>query len=199
MKRPELPDSYTAATYVVDACVLYSRVLRDCLLYAARANLIRVVWSEVILEEMTEHLMVNRPGFTQESADHLARAMNTAYPYAQRNPAAADFEALAGIVLPDEDDRHVIATALGAPASFVCTHNVSDFPTDVMGRLNLTVLTPDDLLCPLIRDHEASMVWVHRTSVGSLPGVTDESTIAALRKAGAPKTADLIAERLGLA
>ena len=199
MIRPDLPGDFVAETILADANVLYSRVLRDYLLYAMRAKLIWVVWSESILGEVTEHLMKNRPGFTEESAVRLVQAMSTSFPYARRDPGITDFQALTDVSLPDEDDRHVIATALAAPASFICTHDVGDFPPDVMCRFKLTVVTPDELLCPLIRGHESSMLWVHRTSVESLVGATDESTILALRKADAPMTADLMSRYLGLA
>ena len=42
------------------------------------------------------------------------------------------------------------------------------------------------------------MLAAHRTSVASLPGATDDSTVAALRKAGAPQTARLMAGLLGI-
>ena len=54
MKRQDLPVDHAAATYLTDANVLYSRVLRDYLLYAMRAHLIRVVWSQAILAEVTD-------------------------------------------------------------------------------------------------------------------------------------------------
>ena len=41
------------------------------------------------------------------------------------------------------------------------------------------------------------MLAVHRTAVASLKGATDESTVTALGRAGAPATADLIARLLG--
>jgi len=145
-------------TYLVDANVLYSRVLRDYLLYSMRAKLIHVMWSKAILGEVTRRLMEKLPGFTQESADRLVRAMNTAFPYAQRDAENKDFAKLADVVLPDEDDRHVIAAAIAALVDSVCTHDVGDFPIDVMQRFGMTVVTPDDLLCDLIRRHEAHAV-----------------------------------------
>ena len=197
MRHPEVPAGHTVQVYLADANVLYSRVLRDYLLYSVRAGLISVAWSQSILEEMSEHLMLNRPSFTQESADRLVRAMNTAFPYARHDPSDAQLQAMAGLDLPDADDRHVVAAALTAEARFICTHNIKDFPPDVMVGLGLTVITPDDLLCQLVRQHQESMLWVHRTSVESLPGATDRSTLRALRNAGAPKTADLMAQALG--
>lgn len=117
MKRPELPEGGPIQVYLADANVLYSRSLRDYLLYAMRARLITIRWSQTILGEMNEHLMENRPSFTQESADRLARAMTVTFPYAQVDPGPGDFAKLVGIELPDKDDRHVIAAALAAEAT----------------------------------------------------------------------------------
>ena len=198
MKRPEVPAGHLLQVYLADANVLYSRVLRDYLLYSMRAKLISVVWSEAILNEMTEHLIENRPTFTKASANRLVNAMNATFPYAQRDPSYADFRAIAKVDLPDEGDRHVIAAALAANATFICTHNVEDFPPEVMIRLGLTVISPENLLCQLICEHPESMLWVHRTSIDRLPGATDESTLAALCNAGALRASDLMAGCLGL-
>jgi hypothetical protein len=124
--------------------------------------------------------------------------MNAAFPYAERNPAPEHFASFEAIGLPDEDDRHVIAAALASEATVICTHNISDFPQDVMAKLGLIVMTPDALLRALISEHQLSMLWVHATSVDSLPGATDASTIRALRSAGAPESADLVAQILGI-
>jgi len=64
VKRPAVPSGHLLQVYLADANVLYSRVLRDYLLYSVRAKLISVVWSQAILDEMTKHLMANRPSFT---------------------------------------------------------------------------------------------------------------------------------------
>jgi len=125
--------------------------------------------------------------------------MTTAFPYAQHDPGDAQLRTVADLDLPDADDQHVVAAALAADAPFICTHNVKDFPPDVLDSLGLAVVTPDDVLCQLVRDHQASMLWVHRTSVESLPGATDRSTLEALHKAGAPRTSDLMARALGAA
>jgi predicted nucleic acid-binding protein len=131
VRRPEVPVGHAVQVYLADANVLYSRVLRDYLLYCMRARLVSVAWSQSILDEMTEHLMLNRPGFTSESADRLARAMTVAFPYAQHDPGDAQLRTVARLDLPDPDDRHVVAAALAADASFICTHNTKDFPPDL--------------------------------------------------------------------
>jgi hypothetical protein len=59
------------------------------------------------------------------------------------------------------------------------------------------VLTPDQLLSRLVVEYGPQMVAVHRAAVSSLKGATDESTVTALRRAGAPTTASLIARLIG--
>lgn len=171
---------------LVDANVLYSRVLRDFLLYSADEEIIAVAWSREILDEVTEHLVANVAGFAIESGARLATAMNRAFPYAAVEPAPKDHERLSGLVLPDEDDRHVMAAAVAAEATVLCTANTKDFPEDVVGQLGFEVMTPDALLSVLIAEYPAQMLAVHATSVARLRGATDASTIAALERAGAP-------------
>ncbi|MCL1922625.1 MAG: PIN domain-containing protein [Propionibacteriaceae bacterium] len=157
-----------------------------------RAKLIVVVWSQEILCEVTQHLKRNRASFTEESARLLVNAMNGAYPHSQYEARESDISVLRSLRLPDEKDRHVIAAALSAGAHCICTHNVKDFPPEVLAKLGLVVMTPDDLLCSLIRDCAESMKWVHHMAVSTLAGATDQSTITSLEKAGAPGVAELV-------
>lgn len=124
--------------------------------------------------------------------------MNTAFPLAEVEPGDDALARLAGLTLPDEDDRHVLAAAIAAEATVLCTANISDFPAQVAAALGLEVLAPDELLTGLAREFEVQMLAAHRATVASLPGATDASTIAALRKAEAKETADLMARLLGI-
>ncbi len=111
---------------LADANVLYSRVLRDYLLYAADQEIIAITWSEQILAEVTEHLEQNVAGFDRASGERLVRAMNRAFPFAEVEPGNEHWRALADVVLPDEDDRHVLAAAVAAEATVLCTSNLKD-------------------------------------------------------------------------
>lgn len=97
---------------LADANVLYSRVLRHFLLYAAEQAIITIAWSPEILREATEHLKANVVGFDDATARRLVSAMNDAYPLAEVEPSEAAFARLAEVTLPDEDDRHVLAAAI---------------------------------------------------------------------------------------
>jgi len=183
---------------LADANVLYSRVLRDYLLYAADQEIIAIAWSSHILDEVTEHLMKNVEGFDHAAAQRLVSAMNRAFPYAEIEPDREHWRRLDEMSLPDKDDRHVLAASLAAQATVLCTANTKDFPNDLVQALGVEVLTPDQLLSRLVVEHEPQMLTVHRTVVASLKGATDTSTVAALRRAGATTTAGLIAGLLGV-
>lgn len=94
--------------------------------------------------------------------------------------------------MPDEDDRHVLAAAVTARADILCTDNVKDFPPAAMASVGIELLTADALLSRLVANHPTKMLAAHRTAVASLPGAADESTLAALRRAKATRTADLM-------
>lgn len=181
---------------LADANVLYSRVLRDYLLYAADQEIIVIAWSPQILAEVTEHLKDNVTGFDQAAAHRLTNAMNHAFPYAEVEPDEQHWHMLHKIPLPDEDDRHVLAAVLAAEATVLCTSNTKDFPEPLAETFGFEVLTPDQLLSRLVAEYEPQMLAVHHTAVASLKDATDESTIAALRRAGAPTTAGLITQML---
>jgi len=195
------PDfTHAAPVHVVlaDANVLYSRVLRDYLLYAATRRIITVNWSQSILNDVADHMSANIAGFTLQRAGYLLAKMTEAFPVAQVEPSPGDYARLSSYALPDEDDRDVIAAALAAGADIICTNNIVHFPEPVMDDLDLAALTPDELFCRLFDVQEDAMLQVHRTTVQQFPKATDASTIAALRKAQAQRTADRVAALVNL-
>lgn len=135
-----------------DANIVFSRVLRDYVLYAMTHQLIRVRWSQAILDEAVRRMIEKVDGFDEASGERLVAAMNGTFPYSQVDMTEEASVTVADFVLVDDNDRHVIAAAVAAEA----------------------------------------MLKVHRMAVSRLPGATDESTIVALRGAGAGRTADLM-------
>ena len=179
----------TIRVVLADANVLYQRVLRDYLLYAADAEIIAIAWSRSILDEVTRHLTANVAGFTAEAGVRLVKAMNRAFPYADIEPAPEHHERLVGVALPDEDDRHVLAAAIAAQATVLCTANTKDFPGPIVAPLGIEVEAPDALLSALIAEHPSPMRTVHATVVAKLHAATNASTLTALQRAGAPAAA----------
>jgi len=182
---------------LADANVLYSRVLRDYLLYAAQQGLLVIRWSPQILAEMIEHLIANRPQFSAESGRVLAEAMNSAFPAAEVSVDADTAASLVALDLPDKDDRHVLAAAILADADVLCTNNLKDFPNAAMQPWGIAVMSADELLNHLIKSSPREMIAVHRIVVENHPSATDESTLAALRRAKASLAADSLDSLLG--
>lgn len=89
-----------------------------------------------------------------------------------------------------------MAGAIAAEATTLCTANVKNFPANVMAELHIDLMTPEVLLTALITGFPVQMRTVHAASVRRLRGATDQSTIAALRRAGAPTAPSLISKLL---
>ena len=107
-----------------DANVLYSRVLRDYLVYAADEGAISIRWSRAILIEVVKHLQVNNSTFDDKRAELLIRLLNDAYPEAEVEPTAQARRKVKGLVMPDDDDRHVLVAAVAAHADILCTDEI---------------------------------------------------------------------------
>lgn len=182
---------------LADANVLYSRVLRDYLLHAATQGALEIRWSPAILSEMVEHLMQNIAGFDRSAGARLITAMNAAFPVAEVEPDANAIEAVADLRLPDEDDRHVLAAAVAVEADVLCTDNLKDFPIDIMNETGVQLMSADVLLTLLVFEFPEEMLAAHRLRVARLPGATNDSTLTALRRAGAIRSADAVARLLG--
>jgi len=181
---------------LADANVLYSRVLRDYLLYASAQGVLQIRWSRTILEEMTRHLIANNLRFDEASAERLITAMNSAFPAAEVPVDSSDFLGLEHLSLPDEDDLHVLAAAVATEADVLCTDNLKDFPAETMREVDIEIMSADALLSHLIREFPGSMLAAHQLAVANLVGASDESTLNALRRAGAKSAASLMHDAL---
>ncbi|NEM91980.1 PIN domain-containing protein [Galbitalea soli] len=196
MTSAEVDERAPIRVVLADANVLYSRVLRDYLLYAATQGLLEIRWSAEILAEVIEHLAENIVGFDAAAGARLVAAMNGAFPAAEVEPDSGAEAAVADLPLPDEDDRHVLAAAVAIGADVLCTDNLKDYPADAMEVVGIRLMSADALLTLLLTEFPDGMLAAHRLAVSRLPGATDESTLVALRRAGAGGAVNGIANLL---
>jgi predicted nucleic acid-binding protein len=131
---------------VYDACVLYSNTVRDLLIRLAISGVVQAKWSEEILNEVDRNLDKNGIG-TPESRARRREQMNTAIP----DVLVTGYEDLtAGLKLPDENDRHVLAAAIKAGAQVIVTDNLRDFPPDYLAQYGIEAKSADDFVMDLI-------------------------------------------------
>lgn len=130
---------------VLDACVLYPTVLREILQGAGEAGLYQPVFSDRILREWvlaTAKLGPEAPAF----AEGEAASLRAAFPRALTRERP---EIEARLILPDPNDRHVLATAIASGADAIVTFNAQDFPGHVLAAEKITRRDPDGFLWEL--------------------------------------------------
>lgn len=139
----------TVRVAVVDANVLYSIELTDLFLTLATHRLVRVHWSDTILDEVRRNLAL-RPDLSKAAIDYRIDRMNLALPDALQGPPPDELIASMPV---NAKDRHVLALAVQVEADCVVTFDLGDFPAALCERYGVEPLHPDELLDALA-DHE---------------------------------------------
>lgn len=130
-------------TALLDACVLVPIVLADTLLRIAERELYRPLWSDRIVNEAKDAVAAIHPEITVDRIAKRFAAMDEAFEDAQIR-GWERFEKR--VILPDPDDRHVVAAALRGEANAIVTTNVRDYPADAVRPLSIEVVHPDEFL-----------------------------------------------------
>lgn len=141
---------------VLDACVLFPTVLREILLGVAKRGLYQPVWSERILGEWVRATAKLGPEGAAEAESHALLA-RVAFPNAmQREQPNIE----ARLLLPDENDIHVLAVAIASHADAIITFNAKDFPRHLLAEEGLMRLDPDQFLCQIHASHPQEVAQV---------------------------------------
>jgi len=93
---------------------------------------------------------------------------------------------VAGLTLPDQNDRHVLAAAIEGGASVILTWNLRHFPTAETTKYNVAVRDPDSFLtalCDEEPDAVAAVIAGARTNL-TRSEPTMEEYLLALEKQG---------------
>jgi hypothetical protein len=90
------------------------------------------------------------------------------------------------VVLPDADDRHVVAAARRSGATHIVTQNLQDFPSSILAPFGIEPVSPDALLIALLdSDFETTVRTLERHRSGLVqPPMTPADYLAALIRAG---------------
>lgn len=179
----------------LDACVMVPIALADTLLRLAEAELYRPLWSDRVLDEVVDAIEAIHPDLPPGSARSRTDAMQAAF----ADACVTVWENLvAGISLPDADDRHVVAAALQGRADMIVTANLQDFPTEVLEPLGLEVQHPDEfLLNQLDLEPDITIATLHRQAAATQsPSITAKALLERLSRCGVPQFASAAAGQL---
>lgn len=179
--------THTPYPVVLDACVLYPSFLRDLLIRLGLTGLYQPKWSAIIENEWQRNLLADRTDLTQEQVQRTATLMNKAVPDAM----ITGFEPLIdSIVLPDVDDRHVVAAAVRSNAEIIVTLNLKDFPTPALDTFGIEALHPDDFIMDLFDLNGALVLSAVSTQRSNLrkPSMSVDDYFAALLRQGMAQT-----------
>jgi len=167
----------------LDANVLYPSELRSFLMFLALPGIYRAKWSAEVHEEWITNLLLNRPDLTREKLERTRALMDSHVPDA----LVTDYEDLvAGLTLPDADDRHVLAAAIRGKASVIITSNLNDFPAAQLQTYNIKAQTPDEFITHLIDLHPTEVLQAaedHRMNLKN-PPKTVAQYLASLKQQG---------------
>jgi predicted nucleic acid-binding protein len=174
-------------TAVLDANTLYPAPLRDLLLSLAVDGLFHARWTTLIQQEWARSLARNRPEL-EPQLDALIDLMNRSVP----DCLVENHEGLiAGLALPDPDDRHVLAAAIAGHADAIVTFNLRDFPMDVLHPHQIEAVHPDEFVLNQLELHPFEALAAVKKMRARLknPPQTAAELIATLERVGLPASA----------
>lgn len=172
---------------VLDTNVVFPIICRDILFWFAHYDLYTPKWSEHIFNEW-ERVMLKK-GIAPEEIKKRVEKANLAFPDALVKNYQGLIESL---LLPDENDRHVLAAAIKTNANLIVSNNLKHFPEKNLQSFGLNIKSADDFLTDIIDLNQDVAVTAFREMVLNKknPKMDEFEVLNQLRKAGLKTTAD---------
>lgn len=178
-------------TAFLDSCVLVPICVADTLLRLAERDLYRPVWSNAVTGEVVDAVIHVHPGIDRPSLQRRIDDMNTYFPDA----CVTGWESIeAALVLPDPDDRHVLAAAIRGRADAIVTANLDDFPAEALDPFGIVAVHPDEFLLDQLDLAPKQVIIAIQEQAGNTrnPALSPTDLIARLARAGVPEFADVV-------
>ena len=152
----------------------------------ALTDLFKAHWTDQIHEEWIEALL-RRDKYDRTTLERTRELMDA---HVRDAKVSGYKDLIAALVLPDPDDRHVLAAAIKVGANAIVTFNLKDFPDDFLSKYGIEAVHPDEFvygqidLAPAIA---CGAIKRHRESLNNPPKAKDEF-LAILQKQQLPQT-----------
>ena len=138
------------------------------------AGVFRACWTDKVRDEWTTSLLRDRPDLDAAS---IARRRELMDQYILDARVTGCESLIDGLVLPDVDDRHVLAGAIHGGASVIVTVNLRDFPAATLAPHGIEAQHPDAFVRSLIEDEAETVVAAvaeHRAALTNPPKSVDQ-------------------------
>lgn len=171
---------------MIDANVIVSVWAFDVIMCLADARLLEVNWSEEILSEFVKTSeRLHGKGLAEGVRQALEEDYSEAIVYNWERH-------IDEIVLPDPDDRHVVAAALKGGCDAIVTFNLKDFPQEELQSFGIRAVSPDDLMMELVHKAPVRVLMVVQGLIDSKrrPPRTYDQEIEGLRRCGLKRFAE---------
>lgn len=183
-----------STTAFLDASVLYPSTIRSVLMFLAAFGTFRPLWSDDVHREWMAALARDRPDLDLRRIARTRELMEAHVPSA----TVTGHEGLiAGLVLPDANDCHVLAAAIHGKADVIVTANLKHFPASGLAAHGIAAQHPDRFIHGLIAadfDSAAQAFAADRARMFNPPKSVDEY-LKGLAASGLVETAAALRQR----
>jgi predicted nucleic acid-binding protein len=171
---------------LLDANVLYPAPLRDFLLNLAAIETFQPKWNSTIQQEWKYNLLKNRPDLKEKQLNRTIQLMESAFPSATTK---IQLETLNEIEIPDENDKHVLSSAIISKSNYIVTWNIKDFPKSILHQFSIAAIKPDKFIDVLIKNDKEKVNTAFTNQIYSLknPKISKDQLIQILKKNGLKK------------
>ena len=163
----------------------------------AQTRRFRARWTDAIQREWMTALLRNRPELDEAKLSRTMTLMNQAIP----DCLITGYEHLIEqLLLPDPNDRHVLAAAICGGAQAIVTTNTKDFPEQTLAEFEILPRHPDDFIMDLADLEPAVVTTAAKLQRAALkhPSLSPEAFISKLRQQGLPGVAAFLQSQIEL-
>lgn len=134
-------------TALLDSNILASITLADVLVQLAVDDLFIAKWSMDIHREWIAAVHKFRPSIDLHKLERRRRQMDAK----TRDALITGYESrIDDLILPDVNDRHVLAAAIQGRCELIVTRNLKHFPANALSAHNIQAQHPDVFLADLL-------------------------------------------------